>query len=200
MNVNVYKEPTYSAYGYHERGSIPSRCLMLHAKGIVVEKSWPPTTFNSGVIRTFRAIPIRPEHVKSCLGTAEVNMNSIKSRRELTDTIPIMQLAKQVLEQNVQGLTSWELLGWAEDKDDSSQEPEQRINITIVVQIQTNKDGDFVFKPASTWFDWDAYTVVRGTGLLLLAWWLFRKYRHRPGSGPNFVPDPISPAWMKELF
>ncbi|KAG8678647.1 hypothetical protein FRC08_017615 [Ceratobasidium sp. 394] len=76
-------------------------------------------------------------------------MGSIKNRRELTDTIPIMELTKQVLETWVDGLTSWELIGWVKDYNDRHQlaeGPEARVHVTIMVKVQTNKSGDFVFK------------------------------------------------------
>ncbi|KAG9077957.1 hypothetical protein FRC06_008616 [Ceratobasidium sp. 370] len=121
------------------------------------EGSWPPIAYGPQVLQAFRVIPILEEHVKTGLGSAEVNMGSIKNRRELTDTIPIMELTKQVLETWVDGLTSWELIGWVKDYNDRhqlSEGPEARAHITIMVRVQTNKHGDFVFKSMKKKSDW----------------------------------------------
>ncbi|KAG8735348.1 hypothetical protein FRC12_018115, partial [Ceratobasidium sp. 428] len=124
MNVRVSNsalQQTSVGNGYIDGDRIPSRYLLLHARGITMYRTWPPMTYTPEIIKSFRVIPIYEEHVKVGLGSAEINMNSIKNRRELTDTIPILELTKQVLETWVDGLTAWELIGWVKEYNDRHQ-------------------------------------------------------------------------------
>ncbi|KAG8743782.1 hypothetical protein FRC10_011411 [Ceratobasidium sp. 414] len=154
---------------------LPFRYLLLHARGITINRSWPPLAYGPQVLQAFRVIPILEEHVKTGLGSAEVNMGSIKSRRELTDTIPVMELTKQVLETWVEGLTSWELIGWVKEYNDRHQlaeGPEARVHVTIMVKAQTNKNGDFLFKSMKKKRDWSlALTLVALTIFSLIVFW-----------------------------
>ncbi|KAG8702998.1 GET complex subunit get1, partial [Ceratobasidium sp. 395] len=170
MNVRVSNsalQQTSVGNGYIDGDRIPSRYLLLHARGITMYRTWPPMTYTPEIIKSFRVIPIYEEHVKVGLGSAEINMNSIKNRRELTDTIPILELTKQVLETWVDGLTSWELIGWVKEYNDRHQlaeGPEARVNVTIMVKAQTNKQGDFVFRSMKRKRDWSGVL----TGLVLV--------------------------------
>ncbi|KAG9095353.1 GET complex subunit get1 [Ceratobasidium sp. 392] len=157
MNVRVSKSVPALGTGYPDEDRIPSRYLLLHARSITMYRTWPPLSYTPQIIQMFRVIPIYEEHVKVGLGNAEVNMGAIKNRRELTETIPVLELTKQVLETWVDGLTSWELIGWVKEYNDRHQlaeGPEARVNVTIMVKVKTNKTGDFVFKSMKSKRDW----------------------------------------------
>ncbi|QRV82915.1 hypothetical protein RhiJN_10931 [Ceratobasidium sp. AG-Ba] len=153
MNVRVTKSSPPSSAGYrYAEGDVdrfPHRYLLLHAKGVNIPRSWPPATPSPALLGSFRVIPIHESQAKSgLLGSSEINMSSIKSRRELTDSIPILELTRQVLETWVDDLTSWELIGWVKEYNDRHQlvDDNSRVQVTILARIQTNEVGDFVFK------------------------------------------------------
>ncbi|QRV97115.1 hypothetical protein RhiJN_25134 [Ceratobasidium sp. AG-Ba] len=157
MNVRVTKSSPPSSAGYrYAEGDVdrfPHRYLLLHAKGpfILGEHSsfLAPATPTPALLASFRVIPIHESQAKSgLLGSSEINMSSIKSRRELTDSIPILELTRQVLETWVDDLTSWELIGWVKEYNDRHQlvDDNSRVQVTILARIQTNEVGDFVFK------------------------------------------------------
>ncbi|KAG9101155.1 hypothetical protein FS749_009874 [Ceratobasidium sp. UAMH 11750] len=175
MNIKVPR-PDTTPYGYPDYGhsdSKPFRYLMLHAKGIPLGKAWPSPGHSLKAINAFHIIPIREDQVKTSLSGMQVNMNSIKTRRELTDSIPIAELTRHVLEAWVRELTSWELVGWVQEAQDYSLGQEnvaEYAQLTIVVKVQTNKAGDFVY-PSVTQGPCLGWVVVFG---LLVIWLLYK--------------------------